>query len=117
MFLSIHLNASDYRDHYTAVMVHKRKGRKADTEFARLCAGKISLALDHKLCRASDIPGVYPASLGALSGAIDSGCPVAVLTEAFFVDAYGSNAVVEGKCILAAKAIADSVMVWFTDRA
>jgi N-acetylmuramoyl-L-alanine amidase len=116
MFISVHLNALRGVDFYTTVMTHRTRGRPADVQFAKLCSDKIAKALNHKQnTPGGSIPnGVMPAALGVLTGAINAGCPVAVLTEAFFIDAYGSNAVVEQKCTVAANAIADAVKEWFT---
>jgi N-acetylmuramoyl-L-alanine amidase len=118
MFISIHLNAYNANgyDEYGCVMVHRDLKRKADVEFAALCAERICKALDHRIFK-GHVPkyptGVYAAGLGVLRAAIGTGCPVCVLTEAFFIDDYGSNEIVINRSTKAAHAIADAVIEWF----
>lgn len=118
MFISIHLNAYNANgfDEYAAVMVHRDLKRTADIKFAEMCALKIAKSLQHRIFK-GHMPampqGVYQAGLGVLRAAIGTGCPVCVLTEAFFIDDYGSNKIVTERSTKAANAIADSVIEWF----
>lgn len=116
MFLSLHLNAYDNKDHYCATLIHATRNRAEDVAFAHICTKHMARHLNHRIYSGGGtLPdGVYPAALGVLTGAILARCPVAVLTEPFFIDAYGSDSEVEGRCHRAVDGIYDAIIEWFS---
>lgn len=115
MFLSLHLNALNKKDHYTCVMVHKSLASENSKKFAKIAADKIAEKLNHKQSRVGNgnPDGVYPAYLGVLKAAELTNCPCCVLTESFFIDAYGSNEIVRNKTEMAAQAIYEGILEYY----
>lgn len=116
-FIEFHLNAynADLVDEYGAVCVHRKWSKQVTREFAAVVAHHMGEAIDHRLIqRDGQLGGVYPLSLGVLTGAHSVGCDLAILTEAFFIDAYGSWEQVQRRSLLAAKGIAAGVIDYFS---
>jgi N-acetylmuramoyl-L-alanine amidase len=114
-FVSLHLNAYNGKDHYTCAMVHQKykSGASKSAQAASAWAKAISAAIKNPcFCGSAGYPeGVMARGLSVLSGAADTDCPIAFLSEAFFVDAYDSNLTCRDKIMTAmkagAKALAD----------
>ena len=107
-FVSLHLNAYNGKDHYTCAMVHT-KYQSAESQSAQIASGwakAISAAIKNPCFSGSaGYPeGVMARGLSVLSGAAATDCPIAFLSEAFFVDAYDSNVVCRDKIMTAMKA-------------
>ena len=115
MFISCHHNAFNNKDHYTCVMIHRNLYKKGSLRFAKISATNIAKALNHKLIELSaDLPrGVYPNGLSVLSAAERTDCPVCVLVEPYFIDAYGDKQFCYERTAKAASAIAQSVVEYY----
>lgn len=115
LFLSYHHNALNRKDHYACVMIHATKAKIGSKKFAALCAAHLAAELPHKLCNvSSEVPrGVYPAKLSVLSAAENTNCPVCVLVEPYFVDAYGERRFCAERTTKASIAIGNAIVEYF----
>lgn len=88
LFISLHLNACDGKEHYTCAMVHKKYAKIASTAFASKWAITMANALGYPVFGGTQgyPKGVMAAGLGVLNGAENSGCPICILSELEFVD-------------------------------
>jgi len=113
MFISLHLNACDGREHYTCAMVHKKYSKIASAEFASKWAIKMAEAIGNPVFSGSPgyPKGVMAAGLGVLNGAENSGCPICILSELEFMDDETSDGPIKARIEKAmqagAKLIAD----------
>lgn len=116
IFISLHHNAfdRDLDDEYTCVMVHKDLANEDSKRFASAVAKSIAKKIGNKLFQASgEKPGVYPAGLSVLRAAHQAKCPICVLTESYFLDAYGSTFVCRERSKKAAVAIFEALIGWY----
>lgn len=113
LFLSIHLNASAGKDFYTCVMIDKNVYKAGSKKFAKILADHTSKALGGHKQNSGNPPGVMEASLGVLRAAEATNCPICVLSEGFFIDAYGSNKDVEYRCSLVVKGMMSAILEEF----
>lgn len=116
-FIEKHLNASDGREHYTAVMVHKsfESRNSASSRLAHALAVAVSNAIKNPLFSGSSgyPSGVMAAGLSVLRAAANAGCPVRVLTENEFIDDEISDTGIKERIRLAAKAEAKVIFEFF----
>jgi N-acetylmuramoyl-L-alanine amidase len=116
MFLSLHHNAFDSKQHYVCVMVHKRLASSVSRRFASICAEAISKKLGLPLFQsAAGLPGVMEAGLSVLNSAETSNpSGPCVLVESYFVDALSDIRVAEAMTIDAGHAIAEAAEEWMS---
>jgi hypothetical protein len=82
--------------------------------FAALVAEKLSAAINLKRVKVNnELIGVYPHNLGVLRAAQASGCPICILVESYFIDAYDDMKFCQERSVTAAKAISEAVLEWF----
>ena len=110
LFVSTHLNAFNKKANYTSVCVDTRHNtpESRSTKLASVCAIEIAKALGLKAYQnASFPPGVMPKHLEVLNYAHRSGCPICILVEPFFIDVYSDRQIIENKCTIAMKTLAN----------
>lgn len=115
MFLSLHHNACNGKQHYVCVLVHKRLSTEVSRQFASLCAQSISKRLNIPLYQEKDsLPGVMLANLAVLNSAENSQpSGPCVLVESYFVDALDDVKKAAAMTTEAGHAIADTIEEWF----
>jgi len=116
LFLSIHLNATNGYDYYTCVMINKSFHKSGSRAFASLLANKQAVLLNHKK-NSGNPDGVYDtANLSVLSSAEKTDCPICVLSESFFIDAYGLNSAVKERCDKVIDAMYSAIVEQFSGK-
>lgn len=89
-FVSLHLNATDNREHYTCAMCHHQvqSPQSKSAYVASEWAQETAKAIGNKLFSGSPNwpKGVMAAGLSVLRGATQVNCPIAFLSELEFVD-------------------------------
>ena len=107
-FISLHLNAFDKKEHYTCTMVHP-KYQPADCKSAKvasLWAQAVAAAIKNP-CFEGTSPypkGVMATRLSVLNAAANSGCKIAFLSEAEFIDDEINFEALKARLVLAMKA-------------
>lgn len=89
MFISLHLNAANQKEHYTCAIVHESvKPSELSSQFASLIAQVAAKAIANPVYSGDKgYPvGVMARKLKVLKAAMDSGCPVVFLLETEFID-------------------------------
>jgi len=109
-FISLHLNSFSGKEHYTCTMCHaiKQSPNSKSAKVASKAAQAIAKSINNKLFSGTkNWPvGVMAASLGVLSGAVDARCPVAILTEAEFIDDEVEETGIRARLVKAMQALA-----------
>jgi N-acetylmuramoyl-L-alanine amidase len=114
LFLSLHHNACNGKQHYVCVLVHKRLASKNSEKFASICAQRVAKRLSLPLfSEPGSMPGVMKANLAVLHAA-ENARPngPCVLVESYFVDAFDDVAKAEAFTGMAGGAIAEAAEDW-----
>lgn len=96
-FITPHLNAFNKSVNYVTCCVdrHTMLPSSKHAAIASKCAVAMASALNLPLYNAhTELPGVCGKQLRVLSGARKAQCPIAILTEAFFLDCYSEKKIV-----------------------
>lgn len=116
-FIITHLNAFNAHTNYVECCVDRRTMLPSSKQaaIASTCAVAMATALNLPLYNAhTELPGVCAKRLQVLSGAYKAGCPVAFLTEAFFLDCYSDKNIVYTLIEAAMMALGNSILKGIT---
>ena len=114
LFISLHHNAAnaDDVDEYTCSLCLP-SAPKATLQLASDIAIEIAEAIGNRIFDArGKYPGVMKRNIGVLRYASATNCPINLLVESYFVDAYGDFEVCKKRSLKAAKAIVAQLKTW-----
>jgi len=113
VFISLHLNACNKSSNYTCCCVqdYLYHSTNKSAAVASKCAIAMGTALGLKIFDPdSKFPGVRKSRLRVLTGTMRAQCPVAFLSEPFFMDCYTDPKMVYNLCEVAMIALAKTIL-------